>query len=98
MRKKINQWLALLCNVLGTLAAVYVGGWMMFLRPIHTLYTAFLGHEMTIQLVLTCGVKILLSTTFAGLVWCIGYIGSNFFKGDEDPDWNVLNAKVDEQD
>ena len=30
---------------------------------------------------------------FAGLVWCIGYIGYNFFKGDEDPDWAAIEAR-----
>jgi hypothetical protein len=49
-------------------------------------------------MVFLCGVKILLSTTFAGLVWCIGYIGCNYFKGEEDPDWGELNAGIKEEE
>jgi len=26
-------------------------------------------------------------------VWCIGYIGYNFFKGNEDPDWAAIEAR-----
>ena len=32
-------------------------------------------------------------TTLAGLIWCIGYIGYNHFKGTEDPDWEVLEEQ-----
>jgi hypothetical protein len=96
MKKKMNRWLAILCNVFGTIATVYVGGWLMFLRPLQILYMSFLDGTWTIPLVLFCGVKILLSATFAGLVWCIGYIGSNYFKGEEEPDWTALNAGIEE--
>ena len=26
-------------------------------------------------------------------MWCIGYIGYNFFRGTEDPDWNTIEEK-----
>lgn len=97
MKKRVLQFLALLCNALGTIAALYVGGWMMFLRPIHMLFTAFGDGTLNAYLVLVCGVKILLSATFAGLVWCIGYIGCNYFKGDEEPDWNLINERAEEK-
>ena len=29
----------------------------------------------------------------AGLVWCIGYIGYNHFKGTEDPDWAAIEER-----
>ena len=93
MKKMTQQMLILLCNVLGTIGALYVGGWIMFLRPIQLLYSSFMSGTLNVQLVLLCGIRILLSTTFAGLVWCLGYIASNYIKGNEDPDWNVLNAK-----
>ena len=38
-------------------------------------------------------VKMIVSTTVAGLIWCIGYIAYNHFKGTEDPDWDELKAK-----
>ena len=43
-------------------------------------------------------VKILFSTTLTGLIWCIGYIGYNHFKGTEDPDWDKLNPLNDTND
>jgi hypothetical protein len=92
MKKRLMQWMALLCNVLGTVAAVYVAGWEMLLLPLYTLYTSLLGGTLTLPLLLLCAVKILLSATFGGLVWCIGYIGYNYFRGNEDPDWTVIGA------
>ena len=38
-------------------------------------------------------IKIAFSTTFGGLVWCIGYIGYNHFKGTEDPDWEAIEER-----
>lgn len=94
MKKKVQQLLALLCNVLGTIAAVYVGGWLMFLQPIKMLFLAFQGGTLSVSFVCICVIKILLSATFAGLVWCIGYIGCNYFKGVEEPEWEGPNEKV----
>jgi hypothetical protein len=39
----------------------------------------------------------MLSTTFAGLVWCIGYIGYNYFGAQDDPDWEILNSRTAKQ-
>ena len=76
MKKKCDKLLGILCYALGILAALYVGGWLMLIKPIHKSI-----------------IKIAFSTTFAGLVWCIGYIGYNFFKGNEDPDWAAIEAR-----
>ena len=38
-------------------------------------------------------VKILFSTTMAGLIWCIGYIAYNHFKGTQDPDWETMEKE-----
>lgn len=77
MKKKCDKLLGILCYALGILAALYVGGYLM----------------LTLPLLLKSIIKIAFSTTFAGLVWCIGYIGYNFFKGDEDPDWAAIEAR-----
>lgn len=84
MKKKCNKLLGLLCYALGILAALYVGGYLMLI----------IGNDMlTLPLLLKSIIKIAFSTTFAGLVWCIGYIGYNFFKGNEDPDWAAIEAR-----
>ena len=77
MKKKCDKLLGILCYALGILAALYVGGY----------------HMLTLPLLLKSIIKIAFSTTFAGLVWCIGYIGYNFFKGNEDPDWAAIEAR-----
>lgn len=93
MRKKFQMLAALICYILGVVGAFYVGGWLMLVQPLQTLYISFVNRTLTLPLILVCGIKILLSATMAGLVWCIGYIGCNHFKGTEDPDWEALEQK-----
>ena len=54
---------------------------------------AFSNDSLTLTLLLKSIIKIAFSTTFAGLVWCIGYIGYNHFKGTEDPDWAAIEER-----
>lgn len=91
MKKSIQMLMAVICQLVGVIGAVYVGGWVMLLQPIGVLYRAFIGGSLSMSLIVVCGLKIFFSTTFAGLVWCIGYIGYNYFKGNEDPDWETKN-------
>ena len=93
MKKKCDRLLGILCYALGILAALYVGGWLMLIKPIHVIIIAFGNDMLTLPLLLKSIIKIAFSTTFAGLVWCIGYIGYNFFKGNEDPDWAAIEAR-----
>ena len=93
MRKHINALLGLICYGLGIIAAAYYGLWKMLLLPLHTLALSFKAGSLTIPVIASCGLKILLSTTMAGLIWCIGYIAYNHFKGTEDPDWKAMEEK-----
>ena len=93
MKKKCDKLLGILCYALGILAALYVGGYLMLIKPIHVIIIAFGNDMLTLPLLLKSIIKIAFSTTFAGLVWCIGYIGYNFFKGNEDPDWAAIEAR-----
>jgi hypothetical protein len=95
MRKKVQMLLGGVCYVLGLAAAIYIGGVLMVLHPISALYTAYRLGTLTVFSVIVNVIKILFSTTIAGLVWCIGYIGYNHFKGTEDPDWDEINARID---
>ena len=83
MKKKCDKLLGILCYALGILAALYVGGYLMLIKPIHVIIIAFGNDMLTLPLLLKSIIKIAFSTTFAGLVWCIGYIGYNFFKAIE---------------
>ncbi len=93
MKKTWSMMLGRLCYILGVFSALYVGGWLMLIKPIHTIITAFGTASFTLPMLLICIIKIAFSTTFAGLVWCIGYIGYNHFKGTEDPDWAAIEER-----
>lgn len=98
MKKRVQQLLGSACYVLGLLAAIYVGGVIMLLHPIEALYVAYVTGTLTVRMVLINVIIMMLSATIAGLVWCIGYIGYNYFKGTEDPDWDEINARITKQE
>ncbi len=90
MKKKGFYVLALLCYIAGVALAAYIGGWLMMVQPVRHLISAFAANEFTIGLLLVCVIKLVLSTTIAGVIWCIGYVGYNHFRGTEDPDWDLI--------
>ena len=85
--------MGMICYIMGVFCSLYVGGWMLLIQPIRKLLDAFSAGTLTFTMLVASIIQIALSTTFAGLVWCIGYIGYNFFKGTEDPDWEALEKK-----
>mgnify|MGYP006370815551 CR=1 FL=1 len=93
MKKHISMMCAIICYAIGVIASVYFGLWKMLFLPIHTLAISFRTGGMTFPSVASCGVKILLSTTMAGLIWCIGYMAYNHFKGTEDPDFKAMEEE-----
>ena len=93
MKKKWRMTLGVLCYAMGIFCTLYVGGWLMLIVPINELIIAFQDKSLTFTMLIFDIVKIALSATFGGFVWCIGYIGYNHFKGTEDPDWEALEKK-----
>lgn len=98
MKKKWSRLLAIICYTLGTFGSIYVGAWMMLLQPIHQLLSAFSDDELTLQMLIMGIIKITLSTTVAGTVFTVGYIGYNHFKGTDDPDWEEKEEKIEKQE
>lgn len=94
MKKKWSRLLGTVCYALGIFCSLYVGGYLMLIKPIEELLYAFSADTLTFSLLIHNIIIIALSTTFAGFVWCIGYIGYNFFKGNEDPDWEAIEQKI----
>lgn len=90
MKKKGYHLLALLCYIAGIALAGYIGVWLMMVQPVCHLVFAFTADEFTIGMLIICVIKLVLSTTIAGVVWCVGYVGYNHFKGTEDPDWDHI--------
>lgn len=97
MKKKWGSIIGVFCNTVGVFCALYVGGYLMLIKPIHTLMNAFSSGTLTFTMLIWNIVIIALSTTFAGFVWCIGYILYNFFKGTDDPDWEAIEQKWKEK-
>ncbi len=93
MKKHINALLGFVCYTIGVIAAAYYGLWKMLVLPLHTLAVSFLAGDLNVTLLAVCVVKILFSTTMAGLIWCIGYIAYNHFKGTQDPDWETMEKE-----
>ena len=72
-----------MCSLMGTLLAIYVGGWLMILVPLkETVAALFLG-TITPKMVFTTAIKWLLSLTTAGAIWCAGYILNRKIVGHE---------------
>lgn len=70
MKKSIRKVIAVLLGLLGTLLAVYVGGYWLFIRPVRYLYVNFLGGTLTSRNLIICILKIFLASTVGGAIWC----------------------------
>lgn len=70
-----------MCSLIGTILAIYVGGWLMILTPIKELYTAFYFGRLTTGLIAINTIKCALSLTTGSAIWCGGYILKNKFIG-----------------
>lgn len=97
MKKKWSMILGIICYAIGVFSSIYVGGWLMLIQPIHTLIISYNDKSLSFSMLIMCIVKIALSSTFAGFVWCIGYIGYNHFQGTEDPDWEAIEKRWKER-
>lgn len=93
MKKKWNLLLGIICYTLGVFLTIYIGGWVMLIQPIRLLLTAFSAKALTFRMLVNCIIKIALSTTVGGFLWCLGYTGFNYFRGTEEPDWEKLEKK-----
>ena len=62
MKKKCDRLLGILCYALGILAALYVGGYLMLIKPIHVIIIAFGNDMLTLPLLLKSIIKIAFST------------------------------------
>lgn len=69
------------CSLVGTILALYVGGWMMIFKPIEGTILAYMAGTLTIKGVAVTVLKCILSTTAAGAIWSSGYILKNKFIG-----------------
>lgn len=98
MKKKWCAWMALFCFAFGTFASIYVGAWMMFVKPIGQLLAAYTAQKLTISMLVKKILIMILAPTAGGTVFTVGYIGYNHFRGTEDPDWEEIERKYQNYD
>lgn len=63
-----------LCTLLGSVIAIYVGGWVMFVKSILGTYNAYLAGTLTFSYLVKAAIKCIMAATAAGAIWCGGYI------------------------
>ncbi len=73
MSRNIRIIISMAIYMTGFAAAIYIGGWVMFIKPVKFTITAYTLGTLTLPQLLIA----ICSLTVAGLVWCIGYIASN---------------------
>lgn len=73
-----------LCSVIGTLLAIYVGGWLMLFKPVQGVVAAYFAGKLAVGTIVLAAFKCLLSATVAGAIWCGGYIAKCKFIGHEE--------------
>lgn len=86
MNRRIKRALELIISIGGSLLALYVGGYLLFLHSILVLYSAFTAGTLTGKLLLFEIVKIAVASTVGGALWCLFDIIAGHFRdrGDEE--------------
>lgn len=80
LRKHKEQWRVYnkivfnLSILIGTLIAIYVGGWLMFVKSIVGTYLAYTTNTLTFSYFVKAVIKCITAATVAGAIWCGGYI------------------------
>ena len=86
MGKKLRRVMELILSIGGTLLSLYVGGYLLFIRPIMTLYALFTSGGLTTFLLFRYVIEIFLSMTVAGAMWCLFDILAGKFRDRADDD------------
>ncbi len=77
-RRKYYQYAKVMAGgmvtLIGTILAIYIGGWVMLLVPLKEAVTALLVGALTKRMILVTALKCALSLTTAGAIWCASYI------------------------
>ncbi len=85
MKKGIRKILAAAVSILGTALAIYVGGYLLLLRPVRHLLVGFAIGGLTRSGLIISVLKIFLASTVAGAIWCVfDIIAGKIRNGGED--------------
>ncbi len=81
MKKNAKKALAVLFSVLGTVLGLYIGGYMLFVRPVYWLVIGFTDGTLTAGMLLVNIFKIFIASTVGGAIWCLCDIIASHIKG-----------------
>ncbi len=81
MKKNAKRALAVLFSILGTVLGLYIGGYVLFVRPVYWLVTGFTSGNLTAVMLLINVIKIFVASTVGGAIWCICDIIASHIKG-----------------
>ena len=84
MGKKLRRVMELILSIGGTLLSIYVGGYLLFIRPLMILYGLFTTGGLTTFLLFRYVIEIFLSMTVGGALWCMFDILAGKFRDIED--------------
>ena len=80
MKKNAKRAIAVLFSVLGTVLGLYVGGYLLFVRPVYWLVIGFTNVTLTAGLLLVNVIKIFVASTVGGAIWCLCDIIAGYFR------------------
>lgn len=78
MNRRVRIILSKMIYLIGIAVSVYIGGWVMVVRPVRSLVASYVLGELQLAQVVITAVKCLCSMTVSGFIWCIGYMASNY--------------------
>ncbi len=82
MKKNAKRAMAVLFSILGTVLGLYIGGYLLFVRPVYWLVTSFTGGTLTARILLINAIKIFIASTVGGSIWCVCDIIAGHFRDD----------------
>lgn len=78
MSRNFRIALSIAIYLFGVGLAIYVGGWMLIVKPVKNTIVAYTMGNLTIQQLIINVIKCICSLTVAGFIWSLGYIASNY--------------------
>lgn len=79
-KRRLYNYIRIAINIVASIVAMYVGGWLMFANSVIGTVTAIHAGTITLGKIVVALIKCLLSATVAGAIWCVGYILGNRFR------------------
>ena len=80
----IKKLLVFLIGLFGTLLALFVGGYVMFISPVMHLFREWRSDTLTTIGIFRCMISVLLASTAGGGIWCFFDIIAGLFRERED--------------